>query len=60
MKIDEINEELLPCLFCGGKVKLVEISNEFFSITCLECHAHIKVNSIRNWNIRVKLKGGYR
>lgn len=30
MKIDKINKELLPCPFCGGKVKLVEISNEFF------------------------------
>lgn len=59
MRIDEINKELLPCPFCGGKVKLIGISDEFFTIVCYECNAHIKVNSIRSWNTRVELKGGY-
>lgn len=26
---------------------------------CSECPAYIKVNSIRNWNTRVYLNGGY-
>ena len=59
--VDEKNDELKPCPFCGGKPVLSswELLNEY-SVSCSECHAvpgdyeDTKEKAIKRWNRRMQ------
>lgn len=56
----EVEEELLPCPFCGGKASTVEMLNgDAVAVLCKGCHTtsrncNTKEDAISAWNRRSK------